>query len=525
MNGTGALVRLVLRRDRLIIPLWVVVIAVLPITQTSAIAELYTGEQELRRFAESFGANPALQSLYGPITHWNAAAMGTWRAGFTPVILALASLLTVIRHTRVEEETGRRELLGSAVLGRHAGLTAALVVTAGANLAAGVILALSFVSQGHPVAGALALGSGYAALGLVFAAVAAVAAQLTEGAGGARGFALSALGLAFLLRMAGDSTGTAWLSWLSPIAWGQRMRPFAGEVWWPLVLSCAVTVLLTAVAYVLADRRDVAGGLLPPRLGPAGAAAGLTSAFALAWRLHRGTLAAWCVGVGLFGAVTGAATKAATDTMAGNSQLMAIMVALGGTTDMSDVFLAGLVGIFGIGVAGYAVQAALRVRAEEVAQRGEPLLATAVSRVGWAASHLVFALLGPAVTLVVLGVCVGVAYGATVGDLFGHVPRLVGATLAQLPAVWTLAALAIALFGLAPRLVGVSWAALAVFLLFGQVGAVLDLPQPLLDLSPFSHLPKLPGGEVSALPLVVLTAVAAALTAAGLYGFRRRDVG
>jgi hypothetical protein len=36
-------------------------------------------------------------------------------------MVGLISLLTVIRHTRVEEETGRRELLGSAVVGRAVG--------------------------------------------------------------------------------------------------------------------------------------------------------------------------------------------------------------------------------------------------------------------------------------------------------------------------------------------------------------------------------------------------------------------
>lgn len=524
MTGTGALVRLILRRDRVIMPLWVLILAVLPISQTTGIAKLYTTDQALRQFAASF-AGPALEALYGPVTHWNAAALGVWRAGFTPVLLGLASLLTVIRHTRVEEEAGRRELLGSTVLGRHAGLSAALIVAALANLVVALIIMVSFTKQGYPASGAIATGLGYAAVGMVFAAVGAVAAQLTESAGGARAIALSVLGGTYLLRMAGDSTGASGLSWLSPISWGQKLRPFAGEVWWPLALSFAVLVVLSSVAYVLAGRRDVAAGLLPPRLGPARAAPGFASPLALAWRLHRGALLGWSAGFVLFGLVIGGAAKTAADAMAENRQLMEMMARLGGTTNVADVFIAGVLSIFGIGASGYAVQAALRMRTEETLMRAEPILAVAVSRAGWMASHLVFALLGPVVVLVVLGLAVGVAYGVSADDLAGQLPRVLGATLAQLPAVWSLAALAVALFGLLPRLVAGAWAALAVFLLFGQVGALLDLPQTLLDLSPFSHLPKLPGGEVTASPLLALTAIAAALVSAGLYGFRRRDVG
>jgi ABC-2 type transport system permease protein len=59
----------------------------------------------------------------------------------------------------------------------------------------------------------------------------------------------------------------------------------------------------------------------------------------------------------------------------------------------------------------------------------------------------------------------------------------------------------------------------------GQLGSVLNLPQWMTDLSPFTHSPKLPGGELSATPLIMLTAIAAILLVAGLSAFRRRDIG
>jgi ABC-2 type transport system permease protein len=104
------------------------------------------------------------------------------------------------------------------------------------------------------------------------------------------------------------------------------------------------------------------------------------------------------------------------------------------------------------------------------------------------------------------------------------VPRVLAGAMVQLPAVWVLAAIAVALIGLLPRLVAASWGALAVCVLLGLVGAALQLSQRLMDVSPFTHVPKVPGGAVAATPLVWLLAVALALAGAGLVGLRRRDI-
>ncbi|MFI6480528.1 ABC transporter permease [Nonomuraea sp. NPDC050663] len=523
MTGTASLIRLILRRDRIVLPLWVIILGVLPISQTSGIAGLYPTTQELEAFAASMRATPAFSALYGPLLDSTAPALGIWRAGFIPVIIALASILMVIRHTRVEEESGRRELLGSTVLSRNAALTAALIVTSGASAVLGLIVFATFAGT-YPVAGAAAAGLGYFLVGAVFAAVGAVAAQLTESASAARAIGLSALGVFFLVRMAATVSESAWLSWVSPLSWGQKLRPFAGEEWWPVLLLVAGFAVLAYAAYTLSARRDVGAGLLPPSLGPAEAAPGLNSPLALAWRMHRGPLIGWSAGMAFAGLVIGSAAQAASDALAGNETVMRMLTAMGAAGSVGDLFIAMLVSVFGLGVAGYAIQAALKARGEESLGRAEPLLAAAVGRVGWAGSHVFFAFAGPAIALLVAGAGVGLSYGLASGDVGTQLPRTIGAALSQLPAAWTLAGLALALFGLLPRLTAAAWGVLLLFLLFGQVGAVLELPRALLDLSPFTHSPRLPGGDVSAAPLLIMAGIAAALTAAGLYGFRRRDV-
>lgn len=530
LAGTRALVRLGLRLDRVRLPVWIAVLAALVLSTASAFAELYPTVESRTLFAVGVGSNPALRAIVGPAFDLSTiGGLTAWRtATLVAVLVAIMNLLTVLRHTRTEEEAGRLELVGSTVVGRRAALTAALAVALSANAVLGIVIAAGLIGLGLPAGGSVALGLVPVAAGLMFAAVAAVAAQLTESARAASGIASTVLGLSFLLRAIGDSAGEGgptWLSWLSPIGWMAQTRPFAGERWWVFGLAAAFAVVLIAGAYGLVARRDLGAGLWPSRPGPARAAPGLRSPLALAWRLQRGSLAGWVLGTAVLGAGLGGIAEGVGDLLGDNPQLAQILAALGGEEGIVDAYLASTLRVVGILAAAYAVQATLRLRAEETAGRAEPLLATRVGRVQWAVSHLGLALLGTAVVLLAAGLAAGAVHGLRVGDVGGQVPRLLAAGLVQLPAAAVLAGVALALFGLAPHFTVGAWGALVAVLLVQQLGAILRWDQWVLDLSPFSHVPDLPGGELTAAPLLWLAAAAAALTAAGLLGFRRRDIG
>jgi ABC-2 type transport system permease protein len=528
-TGTGKLVRLILRRDRLLMPVWIVFLGITPVGLASSIANLFPDAAGRQQYYDASVNNASVVALYGRLYGTSLGQLASWRSGFIPVMVGLLSLLTVIRHTRTDEEAGRRELLGSTVVGRHAGLAAALVTTFGANLVLAVLVALGMTRQGLPAAGSWAFGLELAAAGWMFAAVGGVAAQLTDGAGAARGIAVGVLGAAYVLRIVGDLSaisggGLSWLSWLSPIDWVHRIRPYSGERWEVVALAVAFTAVLAVAAVALSARRDVGAGLLPPRLGTDAAAPGLRSPLALAWRLHRALLAGWVAGFALLGLVFGGIAKSIGDMTSGNHGLQEMFARLGGRSGLIDAFIAGIMSLSGLIAAGYGVQATLRLRSEESSGRAEPVLATAVGRLRWAASHLAFSVLGPAAALTVLGFVAGLTHGLNTGQVGHEVPRVLGAALVQLPAVWVLTALAVALFGLLPRLAPAAWGALAACLLILLVGAALQLSQWLLDLSPFTHLPKVPGGPVSATPLILLLAITVGLAAAGLIGLRRRDI-
>jgi ABC-2 type transport system permease protein len=198
---------------------------------------------------------------------------------------------------------------------------------------------------------------------------------------------------------------------------------------------------------------------------------------------------------------------------------------LGGVNGITDAFLSTEMGILGLLASAYGIQAALRLRSEETALRAEPLLATGVTRYQWLASHVLMALLGTGVLILVGGLGSGISSGASLGNMGRQLPRMLAAAAVQLPAIWVVTGLVVILFGLAPKLVTTAWALFGAFVLLGQFGPLFDLPQGLMDISPYAHTPRLPGGDFSATPVLALAAIAAALLFAGATTFRRRDIG
>lgn len=528
LAGTGRLVRLALRRDRFILPIWILIIAITPMSLVSTVAEVYPTAAERTAYVEVTNSNPAMLANYGRIYDTTLAAVSAQRSGTMPLVIAVIALLMVIRHTRTDEEAGRRELLGSTVVGRQAPLAAALIATCGACAVLGLLVMGGLLAKDLPLAGSFALAAGYVGSGVCFAAAGALAAQLTEGAGGARGIAISVLGIAYFLRAVGEAGqadgGGPGIAWLSPLFWPHAVRAYADEVWWVLVPFAVWAVVFAVLAAVLNARRDFGAGLLPARRGHAQAPAWLRGPLGLAWRLHRLLFGGWTVWFVIFAVFMGGTAESVGELYSSSSDIASVVAAYGGGGAIVDQFLRMMFLVLAMVTSAYGVQAALRMRREETNSRVEPLLATSVSRWRWAASHLAFALLGPAVGLVLAGLVGGAVYGSAIGETGLQAARVAGAALAMVPAVWVVTAIAVALFGIAPRSTVLSWVPVAGVLLLGIVGPLVDLPAWMLDVSPFAHVPNLPGGELTLAPLVWMTAIAAALIAAGAVGFRRRDV-
>ncbi|MGW5651429.1 ABC transporter permease [Streptomyces humi] len=517
LAGTGTLLRLALRRDRVTTPVWIAVNALMVLSMPNTLQSLYGTPTERADLVQQLRSNAAFRALIGPLHDTSLGGLTAWRVGvYAGLLAAVTGLLVVVRHTRDEEETGRAELLASGAVGRRASLTAALLAAGAANAVLTLLITAGLAKQG--AAGALSLGLGVGAVGMAFATTAAVAAQLTESARLARGLTAAVLGTAFVLRAAGDSArpdGSSPWTWLSPLGWLENLRPFAAERWWVLLLFTAAVLGQAAVAYVLAGRRDLGMSLFPARPGPATGRLG--SAAALAWRLQRGGVLGWSLGFFLAGVIYGGLTQGAADLVGGNRKAREIFERMGGRNGLTDAFLASMVGMLGLVAALYVVASVLRLYGEETSGHAEPLLAGPVGRLRWAAGHLTITFGGSALIMLLAAAGFTAGYGREAGPI-------VGACLVQLPAVWVIGGLTLLLYGLAPRFAPAAWGVAVAVLLIGWVGPALNAPRLVLDLSPFGHLPKLPGGGMAWTPVLTLLALATVSTACGLAALRRRDL-
>jgi len=522
LAGYGILLGQAIRLDRLRLPVWVITIALLPAITYRSYEGLFSTPASRASIARTLSANPALLLLYGTGRSLTTSGGFTaWRTGvFSCLFVAIIAILTVVRHTRAEEEAGRADLLGSTGVGRFAlaaaGVTLALMVC----VAAGALTTAGLVAGGAPLRGAACFGLLVAVTGVFFAGVAALASQIANFARGAVSAALGILALSYLVRAWGDATGTAWLSWLSPLGWIEKAAPFTTNSTAVALLPLALGAVLLATSAMFLSRRDVGSGLLEPRPGPGTAPRSLAGSFGLAWRLSATSSMLWLVGLAAFGAVFGAAVPSLTKLFATNSALRAFLVH--GAGSLTDLFVGEVLSILALMAAIVGVQIMLKARSEEVAGRVEILLATPLSRARWFVSQLVLALIAASLAIATGGLALGI--GASTTGATVSLAHVLAATAAQLPAIWVLVTVTAALVGTIPRWSVVALPIVAATFVIMLFGSALGLPGILLGLSVFAHVPKDPAQVIHVLPLLVLIGISVGLAFTSLVGIRHRDI-
>ena len=519
--GIGPLVRLAARRDRVMVPVWFAVLLLVCLASAASATSLYATEAERVAAARAINASPGIVALYGPIldVHSEGELAMTKMTVLYAVLVAIMFLFVVRRHTRLEEEEGQLELVAGTAVTRDAPLAAAIVLGLGLSVALGVLAAGANIVGGLPVAGSFAFGASWAGVGLVATALTAVACQLSASSRTCAAIAAAAIGVLDALRAVGD-TSAAWLSWLTPFGWNTRLRAYGDTRWWVLLLYAGAALVLVALARVLGARRDLGSGLLAARPGPAAGSRRLGDAIALAVRVHVPMLVGWTVAVAATGAVFGAISPSFDAFDSGGIQDM--MRRIGGEGAFRDTLLGAVISVLALVVTCFAVAVVGHGGSDEHDGRTEQVLATATSRARAFLATLVVGVLGATWLLLVAGVALALGVGNDTSHSFG---RLVGSALAQAPAMWTVVSLAVLAFAWRSQWAVLGWGVVVLFATLGQVGELLGLPRWVLDLSPYSHAPRMPVDDFAPGPALALCLVAAVLLALSWLRYRSRDIG
>ena len=528
LAGTGKLLRFQLRRTRLYLTGWFAGLIGGTWLIATAFPNLYPTAEDRAQYALTVNT-PAMRSMTGPETYIDAYASSTgamfahnmmlWTGALTAVMF----ILLVTRVTRADEETSRLEVIRSEPVGRRADLAAAILLATITAITLGLLIALSVAGiEGVELGGALLYGLTHAAIGLVFAGIAAVAAQLGAFSSSANGIAFAALGSSVLFAAVGNAQDN-WATWLSPIGWSQLTFVMTPEQrWWPLAVSAVVGLLAVWVAFTLVTHRDFGQGMLASRAGRARADASLSNIGTLTFRLTRGLMWAAVITMLLLGAAYGSILGSADEMLSSLSDQQRQVLDQGGSS-IEENFASTIAGIQGLFATLFGLLVVGRARKEETGGRGELLAAGAVPRSGWPGAYLPVALTTATVAVVVGGALLGLTGASSTGDS-GFFGKLFGASALQLPAVWVLTAFAFAAYAWLPRAGWLRWLAWIYAFVVAYYGQLLEMPGWLKALSPFDHIAKYPAADVEWLPIALLVLAAAAISALGYAGARRRDL-
>ncbi|MEU4422295.1 hypothetical protein AB0F81_16845 [Actinoplanes sp. NPDC024001] len=479
------------------------------------------------RGLQSLAANPAIRTLFGaPVGLDTAGGFTVWRIGTVfAVLLAAWSILAVTRITRGEEDAGRWDVLLSGrlplrnVLIRH--IAAVMVVAAATAIAITAVLLVA----GTPAAGALVHGVGTGVLGTFFAAVAALAAQVHPARSPATGAAVAVLGVSLLARMIGDGvTALGWLHWLSPFGLLALSGPYVQDRILPLVLLAMATAIVAAVALTAVGRRDVQGGLLAPAAGRPPRTRLLASVETFAVRRVLRPLTGWMIGIGAYYLLIGLTAVSVTGFLRDNPA-MAGQAAQAGFDALGSIagFAASLFALLALPAGVFTAVRMGDLIAAETGRRLTLLVSGPVTRIRLLGAEIAVTAVAAAILVTGAGLLTWAGVTVMGGEL---------AIGAALRGVWNvlpivLLSLGVAVFavGWVPRLTGLLGTLPAVggFLLL-VIAESVAAPSWVRDLSPFAHLAPVPltGPDMTA--STIMLASAAALTAAGLVGYRHRDL-
>jgi ABC-2 type transport system permease protein len=491
------LLALMVRRHRVLIASWLVLLVAVTSATVSAYQATYATPEQRRAATDLAQHDAATTLMYGHLADpGSAALMFAWEIGaITTILAAIMAVLLAVSLTRAAEDDGTLELVRTTGVDARVPLRSALVILGGVSAilalgcTGGVGLAVGHV-DGVTWSGAAAFGTVVGLTFLTIGVLAVVFAQVAANAGSARVLGFAAAGVAFGLRALADTRHAGWLNWLTPLGMRATVQPFAENQWWPMAAYLVVVVVLAGIATFLADRREYGAGLIRRR-DLRGTRLNIHSSLGLAARLVCQSILIWTVAVACIGTLFSAmganvVQQSQQDDLGGflGSQL--------GTGNAVAGYFGYLGTIIGIAVTSFAVLGVLRARQDEVDGLTDHVLATGVRRWAPLAWQVAVTAVGSLVILVVTGVLSALIAPTVMGGPDVAI-RAFTYTVGQWPATMVAAGWTAFLIGFWPRLTWLAWLPLTVGGVFALLGQLVGIPQSARDFGIFQHVPDIAG--------------------------------
>lgn len=521
VTGWARLARLHLRTARWWLLAWLLIPAGVVVATGHSIAALYADALTRLGYAGTMATAPGSIAING---RWRdldtVGGIVTNEVGLLGLLIfPLAGILLAIRLTRREEDAGRIDLLSAGRLGRPAPLVAAGVVSIAVAVLMAAIMGIGLWAADLPAAGAARYAVLLSLSMILWAGVGLLTAQIARDARTATSIALAALLVGFLVRMVVDGLG-ADTEWLSPLGWLPVAAPFGSWRWEPYLAVAAAAVSLFIAAAVVAARRDLDGGLIAPRPGPeyGGRRAGTPGGWT--WRLTRGSLLGWVIGLSAWSIGIGLLVGEMTEVMRGNPQL----VELFGLDSPEDAVVAMTAALTCLGLAAMGAQAIGRLAAEEDTGRLGLVLSGAVTARRMWATWTALVVASVLVTTVLQVALFGIASTLSTGRTTGAVAIAEALAILAIPVV-VVVLIAAGVRGGAPRWAPVPWLLIAWGAVVAFLAEALRLPEPVRDLSVFAVVGQVPIEDAHLGAIAVLVVIAASSTTFGAVLVGRRDLG
>jgi len=544
-DNTGRLVRFMLRRERLIATIWIIILVLFSMVLAPGLDTMSVDDEARAQIAGIFD-NPIMVSMMGPAYGDSTGALYSGMMLLWYLIaVAVMNIFLAVRHTRADEETGRAEVVRSLPVGRLAGINAtmftALIINTILALSTGLGLALTQTPT-MDFAGCMLYGAVSGAAGLVFAAITLVFCQLSQSTSGAVGLSFLSLGVFYMLRAFGDiDSDFEILSWLSPLGLASRAKTFAGNSIVPLFIMLIAAAAIAALAYKLNSMRDLGQGFIPAKPGRSSAAESLLSPFGLSFRLLRKMIIIWLIIMfslgGSYGTIIGDIGTYVSN-MPQYLEIIGLPEEVVATltdeqmTELTDEYADMIIEYFGVFITSMmtliglipVMLAATRLRAEEKEGRLEHILSRAVSRKKYIVGFVSIAFVVSA--LMQLATAAGLYLVAATGEKnpfsFGG---LLKAYISYVPAMWLIISAAILLIGFLPKISGAIWGYYGVVCFLVFIGGMPGLlPEWLTYISPMKFIPQLPLEEFSLSVMLIMTGLSIMLTVIGVIGYGKRDM-